>query len=102
MSEPRTPLEDAAFQLLVGVLNDGWPCPRCRSRPSGKGRLSCKYCDCVRPLRPGMAELMQEFMPAAWARWQEENTGRSQLTQGEERDWLQFECDIGYDEETWR
>src|SRR5579863_3389669 len=70
VSAPETPLEHATLQLLAGVLNDGWPCPRCRSRPSGKGRLSCKYCDCVRPLRPGMDVLMQEFMPAVWERWQ--------------------------------
>lgn len=102
MSEPRTPLEDAAFHLLAGVLNEGWDCPRCRSRPSGKGRLSCKYCDCVRPLRPGMDVLMQQFMPAAWERWQAENTGRSRLTAAEKSDWLGFECDVSYSEETWQ
>ena len=95
-------MEEAAFQLLAGVLNDGWPCPRCRARPSGKGRLECKYCDCARPLRPGMDVLMQAFTPVAWERWQAGNTGRSRLTKAEERDWLEFECDASYDEETWQ
>ena len=49
-----------------------------------------------------MDVLMQEFMPAAWERWQAENTGRSRLTKAEERDWLEFECDISYSEGAWQ
>ena len=44
---------------------------------------------------------MQTYMPAVWERWQEGNAGRSRLTKGEERDWLEFECDASYNEEDW-
>lgn len=79
---------DAVRDLLVWALQEGWECPHCMGAPGG--RLVCKYCPAIRPLPPGMAELLPVHLPHIWRQYQEALEYAEPLTAEEQHTWDLF------------